>query len=129
MFLPCFHRVFILFFSCFNHVLCIQRVLTALYYLPTLTVFHSPPSLIALLYLPTQAHVVLAQEYPLKLAYITNRDGDHYQDLRWRYENGEEVFDYSWKCPFNRHELEKIAKKQVHYLASPFLFAIVSSCM
>ena len=41
-----------------------------------------------------------ALEYPLKVERISeNRDGDRYQEMRWRYENGEIVFDDAWKCP------------------------------
>merc|ERR1711871_37435 len=58
-----------------------------------------------------------ALEYPLKVERISeNRDGDKYQEMRWRYENGEVVFDDSWKCPFYRDDLLRIAKTQIDLL-------------
>merc|ERR1711871_867491 len=58
-----------------------------------------------------------ALEYPLKVERISeNRDGDKYQEMRWRDENGEVVFDDSWKCPFYRDDLLRIAKTQIDLL-------------
>lgn len=42
-----------------------------------------------------------------------NKEGKKYEELRWRFEDGEIVFDYSWKCPFNRQELLSILKANV----------------
>lgn len=33
------------------------------------------------------------------------RDGDIYDDLREREDASEVVFDYSWRCPFNREQV------------------------
>jgi hypothetical protein len=37
-----------------------------------------------------------------------SRDGDQYQRMRWRYDKGEVVFDYSWRCPFDKAQLLQI---------------------
>jgi hypothetical protein len=39
------------------------------------------------------------------------RDGDIFDDLRDRYEAGEQLFDYSWKCPYSREQLLAIRAK------------------
>merc|ERR1711871_1169595 len=58
-----------------------------------------------------------ALEYPLKVERISeNRDGDKYQEMRWRYENGEIVFDDTWKCPFYKDDLLRILKTQIDLL-------------
>lgn len=58
-------------------------------------------------------------EYPLKVPRIPiNRDGDMYQEMRWRYENGEVVFDDYWKCPYTREQLFHIQQTQIDLLKS-----------
>ncbi len=32
-------------------------------------------------------------------------DGNQFQETRYRYEDGEKIFDDTWRCPFNREEL------------------------
>lgn len=39
---------------------------------------------------------------------LAKRDGDKYSELRYRYDTGEKVFSYDWKCPFNLVELLEI---------------------
>lgn len=43
---------------------------------------------------------------PIK--YQSKQEGDIYDDLRNRYDNGEVIFDDSWRCPFNKDKLFKI---------------------
>ena len=46
----------------------------------------------------------------------SNRDGDMYQEMRWRFENGEVVFETDWKCPFTRNEILQIRNIQIDLL-------------
>jgi hypothetical protein len=48
-----------------------------------------------------------SSQYPLPQD-KNNRHGDMYQEMRWRYEDGEIVFDDAWKCPFTRAQLLSI---------------------
>ena len=41
-----------------------------------------------------------------------------YQEIRWRFENGEVVFDDYWKCPFSKTQLLEIHMKQIDLLNS-----------
>lgn len=50
-----------------------------------------------------EAHI--AREKAAYYERDTQKEGNQYNDLRWRYENDEVVFDHSWICPFNRSQL------------------------
>ena len=65
---------------------------------------------------PTKASEA-AMEYPITVPKLpVNRDGDMYQEIRWRYENGEIIFDDSWICPFDRNKLLIIMHTQIDLL-------------
>ena len=38
-------------------------------------------------------------------------DGNQFQETRYRYENGEKVFDDTWRCPFSRDQLLEIRSR------------------
>ena len=67
---------------------------------------------------PHDKHQELRDEYPLEIKHASNRDGDMYQNMRWRYEEGDDVFDYSWECPFDKRMLLQIDATQVDLLHS-----------
>jgi hypothetical protein len=45
------------------------------------------------------------------------RDGDIYDKLRERYSAGEEIFDYSWTCPYTAQQLTEIRRKDLEEIS------------
>ena len=39
-------------------------------------------------------------------------EGNKYQELRWRFENGEVIFDDTWRCHFTAEEILEIRARQ-----------------
>jgi hypothetical protein len=46
-----------------------------------------------------------------------------YQDMRQRYDLGEDVFEYDWKCPFSLPQLQKIRSKPIDQVVGDEIFA------